>query len=95
MSPHPYSIETEIGNDDCHRYQDDIHGRSTMGENDEQRAEDESDSKDEAWKQDTTVQDSNALNEYVPDKNYGPEWMEMDGDYNQNIKTELRWTYFK
>ncbi len=69
----------EIGNDDCCRNQDSIHGRSTMGLNDEQReedeqkAKDESDSKDEALKQITTVHKSNNLNEYVPDKNYDPD----------------------
>ncbi len=41
-------------------------------------------------KQHTTVKDSNDLNEHVPDKNYDPEWMEMDGDYNQNITAEFR-----
>ncbi len=25
----------------------------------------------------------------------GWRWMEMDGDYNQNITTELRWTYLE
>ncbi len=72
-----------------------------MGQKDEQRsevdqrAEDESDSKDNACKQDTTVQDSNTFDKYVSDKNYDPEWMEMDEDYNQNITTEFRWTYHK
>ncbi len=35
------------------------------------------------------------MNKYVQDKNYDLEWMEMDGDYNQNIATELRWTYLE
>ncbi len=70
--------------------QNKIHGRISMEQNDEQRAEVESGIEGKECEQNTTVQDSNALNEYVPDKNYDPEWMEMDGDYNQSITTELR-----
>ncbi len=33
------------------------------------------------------------MDEYIPDKNYDPEWMEMDGDYRKIVSAELKWTY--
>ncbi len=64
-----------------------------MKENNDQIADDCSVSKDESCKLGTTFVESNALEEYVQDKNYDPEWMEMDGDYKITITIELKLTY--
>ncbi len=64
-----------------------------MKENNDQIADDRTVSKDESSKLGTTFVESNALEEFVPDKKYDPEWMEMDWDYKTTITTELKWTY--
>lgn len=42
-------------------------------------------SEDELFEHGTTFVQNNAMNEYVPDKNYNPEWMEMDRDYRKKL----------
>ncbi len=64
-----------------------------MKGNNDHKADDGSVSKDKSCKLGTTFVESNAFEEYVADKNYDPEWMEMDGDYKTTVITELKWTY--
>ncbi len=47
-------------------------------------ADDRSVSDNELCKHEATCLENNAMDENVPDKNYDPEWMEMDGDYKKH-----------
>ncbi len=69
------------------------HGRSALKGNNDQIADDRSVSKDKLSKHGNTFVENNAMDAYVPDKNYDPEWMEMDGDYKKTVTKESKWTY--
>ncbi len=94
MSPHPMDrTQLDAATFHCGDKQSENNTNSESLDNSDSIADDGSVSNDEMLEQGAIFIQSNVMDEYVPDENYHPEWMEMDGNYKTSINTELKWTY--
>ncbi len=91
MSPRPIdSTQFDADSFHCGDKRSENNSNSDSLDNSDSIVDDSSVSDDEMLEQGATFVQSNAMDEYVPDKNYNPEWMEMDGNYKTSINTELK-----
>ncbi len=82
ISPHLMdSSQVEFDNFHCRENQNETQCRSDLKGNNDLIADDGSVSDNELSKLGATFSKNNAMDEYIPDDNYNPEWMEMDGEY--------------
>ncbi len=85
LSPH-LTDSSQLGFDNfhCSEKQNETHDRSKLKGSNDLIAYDGSVSDNELCEHGATYWENNAIDEYVSDKNYDPEWMEMDGDYKKH-----------
>ncbi len=82
MSPCPMdNTQLEADSFHCRDKRSVTHSKSDLADNNDSIVDDGSVSEDEFCKHGATFVQYNAMDEYVPDDNYNPEWMEMDKNY--------------